>query len=147
MATRSGMYVRMVWLRQKAECRWCEEVVVAGTAVVRGLSWVTNDSGQKMHYLSIWHPDHWIKQGMDYLEQHPYVPKPAGPGRPRLNLPLEQRRQRRSCIVMFAKLKAEKMQTIRAGAWEWRRPELEARGYELMKRMKELGGVPRSWTA
>ena len=146
MAERSGMYIRMAWLRQKARCRWCSEVILAGQAVVRGMSWVT-DGDTKRHYLSIWHPECWLKQGMDYLESHPYIPKQGGPGRPRLQLTVEQRIKRRSCTVMFAKLKMEKMQVLTAGTAQWHMPQLEERGRQLMERMKGLGGVPRSWTA
>lgn len=135
-----NMRIWWKWLRRPAKCRWCEKTILAGEGTVQG----SFRTSKGWFIKSFWHPDCYWYSGWDYLGRTPYIPHEAGPGRPKLDLTVEERKKRKSLIVQFSTLRSRKMNALTAGAL-WRMEPLNEEGLAIMRKIEPLGGVPRSW--
>lgn len=141
----NSMTIRMMWLRRGGYCAYCTGEIFAGTAVVRGVLRRELAVGIRTNKFT-WHPDCWIRYGMEYLEDHPYVPlRGAGQRNGKLmSLTPEQRHQRRLLIVRGSKLKAKREYYVKMGL-DILLPTLDTKWRELLKELSTCGGKPTSW--
>jgi len=100
---------------------------------------------RKRQYQFHYHITCWLKEALGYLEAHPYEAQP--PARPKLDLTDEQREQRRKLIA--------KRHSIRQRIRRWedsdsnKAPQkikgLIEKELTIIKKIQELGGVPKGW--
>ena len=143
MAQSKGMYIWAQWLKRDSYCSECQKAMEKGEAAVKG-SMRTADN----HYFRFtWHMECWKAQATRYLEANPYQVKtrPAGPGRPRMNLSAEQNLKRSALITRFSRLGDKKRLAVDLDLME-KLAALQTEGQDIMRQMEELGGVPPSWT-
>ncbi len=66
--------VVMRWCKKKAKCRWCEEdIELANPMVAVVFRNKMVESNRSWNTYLYYHPDCWVKQGLDYLNRNPYV--------------------------------------------------------------------------
>lgn len=139
------MDVWMTWAKRKAKCRYCGELVVKATPMVTGKLWRKgNPESRKINIRFYWHPQCWIKQGLDYLKEHPYYA--GNRGRKKLNLTPEESKLRYKLLRKYAALR----QRITKLASEY--PDnvlpilrIEKQMAETAKEIKKVGGIPAKW--
>jgi hypothetical protein len=137
------MLIWWKWLNRQAKCQWDSDMMDKGSPVVVG-SLRTN----RGYYIRMyWHPECYLKQGMDYLESIPYEPttRSPGPGRPAIDLSHTDRLKRRALIVKFSRLRDRREEVAELGLL-WMLDKLDKTAWVIMAEMKTLGGVPTSWT-
>jgi len=137
--------VTITWCRGNAKCKWCEQPISIGTPMVRVFFWNRgNEDSRKWNRQYCYHfPDCYSKQGMDYLNRNPYVPKPR---KQRTLLSVENKRKRFLLIRKFNEL------SQRRGKIKDDYPDsllLEAnltkRMVDIMLEVATVGGVPEAW--
>jgi len=130
------------WAKRNRDCRECPEPILKGQEVIR----VSGKTTTGRWFRSIWHFDCWVVQAHRYNDEHPYVAATGHPGkgRPSFNLTPEQQLRRRALITRFSRLGDKKRAAIDLGLMS-KLDYLQHEGQEIMKSMKELGGVPKSW--
>ena len=134
--------VTMVWCQKKATCRWCEQPIEVATPMVRVFFWNKGqEDNRRWNVQHCYHPECWIKQGLDYLNKNPYVPKNK-----RIMLSKEDARKRFLLVRKFHALvqrkdniKSEYPDNILTEA------RITNQMVEIMLEMALLGGVPKSW--
>ncbi len=133
------------WCQRAAQCRWCEQSITKGTPMVKVFFWNKGDDGSRRWNISLYYhfPDCYSKQGMDYLNRNPYVPKIGRKNKPAS----EDRRKRFLLIRRFNELHQRKSRIVD------NYPDSLLVEVELTKRMVDvmlevaiLGGVPKSWS-
>jgi len=96
----------------------------------------------KWSYRFYWHPECWLKQAYDYLEQHPFVPKR---GRARLALSEDKRMQRLKLLRDRARL-VYKLREIHLYGNNGKVVEqILDRLIRIAEKIEPLGGIPKSW--
>jgi len=139
------MDVWLTWCKKKSKCKHCQEPILAGTPVVRGKLWRKGDQAKSWPMTFRWHPQCWLEQALAYLEKNPYIPPKRSPGRPRIELSEEDKVKRRRLLVYRSSLCYYQRKAAKEGN-AFRVLELEVKKQELVDRIKEVGGVPKSWT-
>lgn len=136
------MDIWMTWCKKKVVCRRCSEEISKASPMVVGKLWAVK--GEKLRFTKryYWHPDCWIQDGLNYLEQHPYSAE--GKGRPRLAMSEGDKKKRYKVLSRRADL----MRQLR-GAVESGDANQILKVYERMEKLKpeieKLGGIPESW--
>ena len=140
-ASQTRMFTRFSWLQRRAQCAAkCDNATMeAGTAIVRTTVFKL---GRRYSFLQ--HPDCYVRQGLAYLEQHPFVPHPGGPGRKKLKLDPETRRLRRNLHAKAVYLRKERREAINKGWW-WKVEILNSDMLKLREAFEQVGGVPSNW--
>jgi len=68
------MDVWFTWCKRTAKCKWCEKPILVATPMVMKRLWRKgNPDSRKINLTFYYHPQCSLAEGMDYLEQHPYV--------------------------------------------------------------------------
>ena len=137
--------VSMSWCQRKAQCGYCPDFIESGTPLVSVFYWNKGTPDHKgFNSKFYYHPDCWVKQGLDYLGKNPYVPVYKG-AKP---LPLTPEERARRNILLRRKCSLEqRRRTIPVDSPK--RQLLEARldikVVELMLEIAPLGGIPKKW--
>ena len=144
--------VTMRWCVRKATCKYCEQPIEQATPMVTVFFWNKgNGENRKWNSTYYYHPECWVKQGLDYLGRNPFVPI-TGRGRKAnttgggLTLSQEDATRRARLINKFHSLNQRKNNV--KGSF----PEKVLVEHRLNRQMQEvmldvalLGGVPQSW--
>ena len=138
----SRMQIWGSYIRRKSNCAFveCSDLIQAGDVVVRGKRF-RNDG--KSHRFA-WHPQCYIDQLIQYVQQTEFSPMPSGPGRPKLDLSTEDKRKRRNLLARAYNLRKEKEIVVKYGIWS-RFSVIEKQQQGIIEEIKNVGGVPRSW--
>ena len=121
----------------------CHDPIKKGARIFRG-SWYF----KKRKSIRSWHFDCYVLQASLYLDDNPFVSRSTnGPGRKKLDLSLADRRTRTYLIVRGSQLRRDMRDTVDVGlpGYQERLAELTERYWVLAERLKEVGGVPKSW--
>ncbi len=136
--------VTMVWCRKKAKCRHCDQTIEIGNSMVRVYFWRKGDAEvRKWNWQSCYHPECWVKQGLEYLDKNPFVPHKRGR---RITLNPEDRRKRFLLVRKFNELYQRKSNVM--AEYPDNLPieaNLVNQMTQVMKDVAKLGGVPKSW--
>ncbi len=135
--------VTMRWCQRKATCRWCELPIVTGTAVVAVFFWNKGSGDRRWNTQICYHPDCWVKQGLDYLDRNPYVPVRV---RDKLKLSVEDKRKRFLLVRRFHALEQRKG-NVKADYPDKLLVEvrLTKQMADIMLDVARIGGIPKSW--
>lgn len=136
--------VTMRWCVRKSTCKWCEQPIDNGTPVVTVFFWNRgNENSRKWNNTYSYHPECWIKQGLDYLERNPYIPQHRNK---QPNLTVEDKRKRFLLIRKFNSLVQRKKHNYH------NYPDtvlddikLTQKQVDIMLEVAVLGGVPKGW--
>lgn len=128
------------WLQRTARCRECGQTMQQKEAAVIG----SYESANGYFIKSTWHPQCWVRQLMNWLEEHPWQPKHHG-GRRSLGLSKADRRRRLALLRQFSRLRAQRVEAV-AMDWMYKLPELDQAAHSIMQEMELVGGAPAAWT-
>ena len=117
-----------------------------GDKIFRGSWWYG-----KWRKIKFWHRRCYIEQTDAYWDSNPFNPKPRGghsTGRPKLTLDTEQRRVRKTLLVMASRLRTEMKGVVELGMPNWvsRRNEIIHKLEVVRVKLYDVGGVPTNWT-
>jgi len=130
--------VSIAWCHRTAQCKWCENPIESGTAMVSVFFWNKgNEEKRGWNSKYYYHPDCWVAQGLDYLERNPYVPNP---GRKRMELEPEQKAKRLKILRRKASLEQRRQK-----ATGLMLAHIETLIAGLLEEIVEVGGIPKSW--
>ena len=126
-------------------CDWCKGSVNMGERIIRGSWW-----WKKWRYTKYWHRRCYIEQLDAYWDSNPFIAKERGghsTGRPKLNLDVDQRRKRKTLLVMAHRLRNEMRDVIDLGMPNWisRRQEVIEKLEVVRAKLEEVGGIPTNW--
>ena len=136
--------VLFVWCRKKATCKWCEQPIEISMAMVKVFYWNKGEDGnRKWNSQYCYHPQHYIEQGMDYLNRNPYIPHVRGR---KSKLSPEDRIKRLVLVKRFNRL-CKRKDNINLGYPDNALVEakLTKEMVEIMMDVVLVGGVPKSW--
>lgn len=135
--------VTMRWCRKQAACEWCPEPILIGTPMVAVFFWNKGSDNRRWNTSKYYHPQCWVAQGLDYLNQNPFVPHRRGRVR---TLSEEDSRKRYLLVRRFHALEQRK-KNIKAPYPDNLLIEerLTKQMVDIMLDMINLGGVPKSW--
>jgi len=136
--------VTMRWCRKKAICKWCEQPVEIGTPMVAVMFWNKgNKDNRSWNVQNCYHPDCWVRQGLDYLERNPYVPHVRVRT---LKLDPEVKKKRLVLMRQFHALNQRK-NNIKVDYPDSLLVEqrLTRQMIDIMLDVANLGGIPKSW--
>jgi hypothetical protein len=91
-------------------------------------------------YRMYWHPQCWLNEALQYLKQHPYVPKSTG--RPKLQLSDEALQARAKLLRHHARLVYQLKEAAGNGT---KTERIQNKLLELCVKIEPLGGIPKSW--
>ena len=133
--------VTMVWCHKKATCKWCEQPIEVTSAMVRVFFWNKGGDNRRWNVQLCFHPECWVKQGMDYLNKNPYVPINK-----RITLSKEDARKRFLLIRRFNAL-VQRKNKIKSDYPDNMLVEIRLTNQmvEIMLDVAILGGVPKTW--
>jgi len=139
------MDVWMTWVKRKTRCRYCGETMEKATPMVTGKLWRKgNPESRKINIRFYWHPQCWVKQGLDYLSLHPY--SSGSRGRKQLKLGEEDAKLRYKLLRKYAALR----QRVTKLATKY--PDnvlpilrIETQMKETAAKINEVGGIPPKW--
>lgn len=133
----------MTWCKRECRCAFCPEPIKLATPMVVGKLWFSKGKPHKWYRMLRWHVDCWVKQGLMYLETHPYVASGAR-GRKQIQLPEEQRKERLAII----RRRASYVQRLRKAVEEGNMNKVVkifSKIDVLKEEIESLGGMPKSW--
>lgn len=136
--------VCMTWCKRKTKCKWCPEPIETGQPMVRVFFWNKgNPETRRWNRTDFYHPDCWVKQGLDYLELNPFSAKRQGA---LVQLSKEDKRKRFLLIRRFHALRQRK-RIVKAEFPDRLLMEsrIDKRMAEIVLEMLKVGGVPKSW--
>ena len=137
--------VSMSWCQRKARCKYCPNLIESGTPLVTVFYWNKGTPKHKgFNTKFYYHPDCWVKQGLDYLSKNPYVPVYRG-AKP---LPLTPEERAGRNILLRRKCSLEqRRRAIPANSPRQQLLEarLDTKVAELMLEIAPLGGIPKKW--
>ena len=129
----------------KARCKWCEQPIATGTAMVRVYYWNKgNEERRSWNIQNCYHfPDCYVAQGKDYLDRNPYVVKV----RARRNLLSPEDKRKRFLLIRRFNELVQRRNKIAVGYPDNLAVEIQLteRMVEVMMEVAVLGGVPKSW--
>ena len=139
--------VTMTWCRKKSNCKWCEQPIEQATPVVTVFFWNKgNDNNRRWNVKQFYHPECWIKQGLDYLSRNPFVSKQKGRSGRKTTMCEEDRRKRFLLVRRFHALYQ------RRNNIDMNYPDnliteanLTQQMVDLIVEATTLGGVPKGW--
>ena len=134
--------VTMRWCQNQATCKWCEQPIEPGQAMVVVFFWNKGADGRRWNVQQCYHPNCWLAQGHDYLARNPFVPYARGPKR--LDITNEQRRERFLLTRRFHSL-VQRRNNLSDGSAPLTVLKLECKMADLVLEMQRLGGVPKKW--
>lgn len=135
------MHINVAWSGRRGKCSLhCSEPILKYTKVVRG----TGLSSAGYRYRLQWHFDCWVKQALEYLDEHKPEPRAGGPGRKELGLDADTRRQRHNLIVMAYRLKLRRTAAIESSQL-WKLDELDKKLEGVKAELELVGGKPSHW--
>jgi len=112
--------------------------------MVVGKIWRKGDnSSRKFNIKLYWHPECWIKSGMDYLNQHPY--SHGKHATKRLGLSPENLIKRNKLLRRYGSAKARLVKLGNSADNILRVFRLEAKMRDIAAEISEMGGVPKGW--
>ena len=137
------MDVWITWNRKVATCHYCDKPITVATPMVKAKWWrKKSGSAAKWSYRMYWHPQCWLDEALQYLKQHPYVPRSTG--RPKLQLSEEVRQARAKLIRQRARLVYQLKETVENGSGA-KTEHILNKLLELCMKIEPLGGIPKSW--
>lgn len=135
----------MTWCKRKAKCRYCPESIVKGTPMVTGKLWRKgNPDSRKINLRFYWHPQCWVKQGLDHLSLHPY--SGGNRGRKQLKLSEEDSKLRYKLLRRYAALRqriTKLASTYPDNIFPILRIETQMK--ETASQIDKVGGIPPKW--
>jgi hypothetical protein len=127
------MRVWFVWnMRTSAACAHCEKVFGVPESCVQGVLSYEGIPSRRFR----WHPQCYVTQGLQYLEDNPPVEGPRG-RKPSLNLSKEQQKLRHALVARKSRIKKQKEQAIESGYW-WKLRLLEHTIRELNNQIEAM---------
>ena len=116
-----------------------------GERIFRGSWWY-----YKHRHIKFWHRRCYMEQADNYWEGNPFVAKERGghsTGRPKLALDVEQRRIRKTLLVMASRLRTEMRGVVELGMPNWvsRRNEIINKLEVVRVKLDDVGGIPSNW--
>ncbi len=135
--------VTICWCTKTAKCQWCEEQIEVSEPMVRVFFWNKGADGRRWNGQIFFHPQHWLDNGMDYLQRNPYIPHV----RKTSKLSPEDRAKRHKMVLKFNSLHQRK-QNIRADYPDKLLVEerLDKQMHDLFLDMINMGGrIPGKW--
>lgn len=137
--------VTMRWCQNQAKCKWCEELIKPGEAMVVVFFWNKGNDGKRWNVQNCYHPVCWLRQGYDYLERNPYVPYiHSGRQVVKARTSDEDRRKRYLLTRRFHSL-VQRRNKLSNGSNPIVQLKLECQMSEIMLEMQKIGGVPKKW--
>ena len=136
--------VTMTWCQRQAKCYYCEDLVEAGTPLVTVSFWNKGSEEHKgFNTKQYYHPQCWVKQGLDYLERNPYVPYKRGKV---LNITPEQKVRRNILLRRKCSLDQRK-RNLRSDYPDKLLVEarIDRKIVDLMLEIASVGGIPKRW--
>lgn len=132
----------ITWCRRQATCRYCELPIEVGNPLVRGQS---RQKAAEWKVKLFWHPECWLKDGLQYLEQHPYSAKSQG--RPKLQLDEDSKAARKKLITRRAQILYNIREQLENGETELSESLLVevSKIVQFYREIEVLGGAPKSW--
>ena len=127
------MDVWIRWARRKAICKWCSEVITAGTPEVITKYWRPG----KWSILTRYHAECWLKQGLDYLDKHPHISK-------RLAITDDQSKARLLLLRRWATCKCRLKKAIIVSNHK-AIERLVSSMHTIVEEIDKVGGVPATW--
>ena len=126
-----------------SEIRGCGGPIEAGEQIFRGRTYFRD----KKHTDCYFHRRCWIENCDRYWNEVPYKPKDRGtPGRPVLDLALEQRRRRYSLLTRASQIRKERLEMAAAHlpweAFQLRAKDINTRMRRVALGLRDCGGVP-----
>jgi len=138
------MDVWMTWCKRKASCRYCEQPISKATPMVVGKIWRKGDnSSRKFNIKLYWHPECWVKNGLDYLRMHPY--SHGKHATKRLGLLPEELVERNKLLRRYGSAKSRLGKLTNSSGDVLRVIRLETRMKSIMAEISQLGGIPKGW--
>ena len=137
--------VTMRWCQKSAECKYdgCREQIEPGEAMVAVFFWNKGGDNRRWNVQRCYHPECWVKQGMEYLRMNPYVPK-RSTGRKKLELDETDRRTRFLITRRYHALK-QRLGKLDNGSEPLKSLRIESQIMELILEIQPVGGVPKKW--
>jgi len=135
--------VTMRWCQKSAKCKWCGEQIMPGEAMVVLFFWNKGLEGRKWNVQICFHPQHWLDQGMDYLNRNPYTPH-RSTGRKPIPIDVESKRKR-FLITRRYHAFLQRLNKLDDGSDPLKALRIESQMVELMSEMLTVGGVPKKW--
>jgi len=137
--------VTMRWCQKAAKCRYdgCEQTIEPGEPMVAVFFWHKGSDNRKWNIQLCFHPQCWIKNGMEYLNHNPYVPH-RSTGRKRLVVDEDTRRVRFLITRRYHALK-QRLGKLDNGSEPLKSLRIESQMMELIIEMQPVGGVPKRW--
>jgi len=131
------------WCKRKATCKWCEQLIEAGGPMVTVFFWNKGADGHRWNVKLYYHPQCWVKQGLDYLKMNPYVPYVR---KRKLELSKEDSKYR----YILLRRKAALDQRKRNLKTEFpdrvlMEARIDAKIAGIMIEIVKVGGVPKKW--
>lgn len=138
------MDIWITYCKRVSACGFCKQPIKTGSPMVKGKQWRKKSGAAAIwSYYFRWHPECWLKQGLEKLELHPYVP--ALTGRKKLQIDEIERVIRlyllRTRARLISKLKDQSLYGPNGIEPEKIIDKLGA----LKKAIALVGGIPKSW--
>ena len=134
----------MYWCQHKAECRWCEQIIEAGTPIVQVHHWNKGDPDKRSWNIKrYFHPQCWVEQGLDYLKINPYVPYIR---KPKSTLTDKQRELRYKLLRRKASID-QRRRNLKSDYPDRLLEEarLNEQVSKIMVEIVKVGGIPKKW--
>ena len=136
--------VIMRWCIKPATCKWCEKGIDNRQAMVVVMFWNKGNAQHRgWNVQQYYHPDCWVKQGLDYLDRNPY----SAPGRGRkAKLSPTDTRQRYLLVRRFHALEQRRRHlTTTYPDRLLIEQHIEEQILGIVMDMSKVGGVPPTW--
>jgi len=132
----------MTWCKRTAKCKYCEKPIEKATPMVKCRT-VKGKEVKLTHYM-YFHPQCWVTNGMNYLNNNPY--NPGLRGRRTLPLSPEDSRARYLLLRKYAALK-QRLNNIVTKFPDNLEPTLriEEQMQQVMIEISLVGGIPPKW--
>jgi hypothetical protein len=138
--------VTMSWCKRQAECACgCKTMITVATPMLMVMYWnKSNEGNQSFNTRKYYIPEHWMTQGMEYLNMHPY--EPGSPRGPKIELADGDRRKRQLLLRKYGSYKF-RMKNLKGSLPDRLLAEikLESQMSSIMLEISKIGGIPKSW--
>ena len=136
--------VSMTWCQRIAQCEYCPDTIDAGMPMVRVFFWNRGTEEHKgFNTKKYYHPNCWVAQGLDYLNENPYVPYLR---KPKMELTPEQSARRYVLLKRKASIdQRKKLLTCEYPDKVLEEAKLDIHITDIMLEIALIGGIPPKW--
>ncbi len=140
--------VTAAWCRKKASCKWCKKDIKLATTMITVFFWNKgNDAKRTWNSKLYYHMQCWMDQAMDYLNTHPYHARGGkrGPNKLASALNVEQKAARLKLIRRKNYLDDKLRGLSDTPDTALDIAMIEKEQSELIAKILDVGGIPKSW--